>query len=326
MLHNTRREPHSKLKSKRLPWRYSMTLCIAALCGDAEGAQPANRIVFGSDYRAETSWAAGNVAFKFGWIGEMGVLMAGEMSKALDFIATARSVIDRDDAEPLRLDNLVDKFNEVSSTHKEKLCRRYVHQRLGIDFERFLAHGEAELPTDVRARIFNDLSQLDYGCELIVFGFVRHESRMLKRVLCVPRIIEIDRYGEVFQHQNFAAIGTGSIIAKSTLYQREQMSFLALDQTLYHVYEAAKLAHSTAPGVGEIEFLVVAYADDEGAMRLAQTTPTCLETMSRLFAEVGPKSITSIPALGDNSLIEIDTEPSDESSELGTDTPATPPT
>jgi hypothetical protein len=53
-------------------------------------------------------------------------------------------------------------------------------------------------------------------------------------------------------HQNFAAIGTGAVIATSTLYQRGQSAFSSLEGTIYRMYEESHLAYRSAPGVGQI--------------------------------------------------------------------------
>jgi hypothetical protein len=67
MLHNVRREPpayKSNPNSKRLPWRYRMTLCIAAAC--REGNR--HRIVIGADQRIETYMAGADIQGKLYWI------------------------------------------------------------------------------------------------------------------------------------------------------------------------------------------------------------------------------------------------------------------
>lgn len=133
-----------------------MTLCMAAVCWDADKSR--HRIVFGMDKHAEVDWAGGNVAFKFGWAKrDWPALIAGEISKAQEFLATCRATLAGED-EPITVNNIFDKFNEVSCVHKEKLCQRYVRQKYGITFDRFLAQGESEFTADVRARLFHELA------------------------------------------------------------------------------------------------------------------------------------------------------------------------
>jgi hypothetical protein len=266
---------------------------MAAICYDHDTKQ--SRIAFGFDSHAEVAWAGGNVAFKFAWATKKWpALIAGDTSKAEDLLSTCREVFEEDDEE-LNRNNIFDKFNNVSCVYKEKLCRRYVRQQLGIDYERFLTQGEDELPPELRGRIFHELARLDYECELLIFGFTRRVNAAGEDI-SIPHIVEIDRYGEVSLHQNFGAIGTGSVIAKSTLYQREQMSFLPIEETLYHLYEAARLASQSAPSVGEIHQLQILdqLLDEESSIRLTSTNYDCFRVLADVFQEVGQKPLIPI--------------------------------
>ena len=103
MPHNLRREPHvhelnpkRRQKPSRLPWEADMTLCLAAICV-ARIPSDDYRIVFGSDRREDASWVGGDVAFKFDWISKgWAALIAGEISKSLDFLSTARAALEAD--------------------------------------------------------------------------------------------------------------------------------------------------------------------------------------------------------------------------------------
>jgi hypothetical protein len=290
-----------------------MTLCMVAACYVLE--TETYRIVFGADSRAETAWAGGNVAFKFTYLtDDWAALLAGEFSKAQDFLATCREVME--DYEPLTRDNIIDTFNNVSCAHKEKLCRRYVRQQLGIDFDRFLTQGEDELPADVRARVFHQLGELEFGCEVLIFGFTRRTGSD-GELRTDPQIIEIDRYGEVSSHQNFAAVGTGSVIAKSTLYQREQSAFLPLERTLYHLYEAARLATKSAPGVGKIDYFLVVdpVLDDEGGLHLAIANKKCLDVMAATYQAIGPRPAIPIEKFDDSYFEPVDKKEGEETNQ-----------
>lgn len=86
----------------------------------------------------------------------------------------------------------------------------------------------------MRARIFHELGQLEFGCEVLGFGFTRRMSQDLGLVI-EPQIIEADRYGEVLLHDNFGAVGTGSVVAKTNLYMRQQSAWIPLEDTLYNL-------------------------------------------------------------------------------------------
>jgi len=252
---------------------------MVAICDEG----PERRIVFCADRRAEVGWAGGEVAWKIKVGGaNLFALIAGETSKAEDLLSTSRDLTLG--FRPSVTDNLFDKFNEISSAHKKKLCERFVQKRLGITFERFLANGATELTPEIRNQVLHQLTELDFGCEILLIGFSDAE----------PFIFEIDQFGEVIQHDNFGAIGTGAVIAKSILYQRRQIMGLTLEYTLYNLYEASRLAR-IAPGVGEItEFgVMTCKKKDESLNSLRVTTPACLEKLDETFKIVGPQELTT---------------------------------
>lgn len=264
-----------------------MTLCMAAKAYDRDNDNYV--IVMTADRHAEVPWAGGNVAFKFSW-GRWNcpAMIAGSTSKAEDFLATCRTTLEHDPDGLTQL-NIFDKFNGASNIHKRKLCERYVQQKLGMDFERFLTRGAKELPPDFRARIFHELGEIEFGGEVAVVGFADDDAF----------IVEVDRYGEVEVHQNFAAIGSGSVIAKSTLYQREQSKSNSIERTIYNLYEAGRLAHASAPSVGAIvEFLVVLPPPNgEVEIKVSRTNLKCLTALEKVFQTVGPKPVKGIPTL-----------------------------
>lgn len=264
-----------------------MTLCIAAVCCEDESRNP--RLVFCADKRAEVGWAGGEVGWKIKIGGiNLFALVAGEISKAEDLLATSRDLTLG--FRPSVTDNLFDKFNQISSAHKKKLCERYVEQRLGMDFERFLTKGAKELTSEIRNQVLHRLSELEFGCELLLLGFSDND----------PFIFEINQDGEV-QHDNFGAIGTGSVIAKSILYQRRQYMNQTIPSTLYNLYEASRLAR-IAPGVGEItEFAVMQRKVEEQSVNpVRMTTPAGIQVLEETFKIVGPQTLT-IPPVMDES-------------------------
>jgi hypothetical protein len=212
--------------------------------------------------------------------------MAGEMSTAEDLLATYRTVLDGIDLEQ---DKIIDKFNEASSAHKEKLCERFLRMQLGISYERFLSKGAVELSPDVFRQMLFEIRQISFKCELLIVGFIGSK----------PYIFCVDESGCVSQCHNFGAIGTGSIIAQSVLYQREQYEFDSLEKTMYGVYEAAKHAQ-IAPGVGETNRMVVIQPKPEleRGVEAALTTPQCIDTLEKYFQEYGPRSIGTIADFG----------------------------
>ena len=98
--------------------------------------------------------------------------------------------------------------------------------------------------------------------------------------------------GAVWRCDNFAAIGSGSIIAEATLMQRGHSELWQLNRTIYAVYEAHKLG-SIAPGVGaEMRMNIGAYDPNLNGVALAiQVDPDWRDAMEKAYAEFGPKEI-----------------------------------
>ena len=264
-----------------------MTLCIAAACWEAE-EEP--RIIICSETRVESGWAGANIAHKHAWITpHWQALMAGELSKAEDFAATCTETLK---AGVFSSENIFDRLNEASAKHKAKLCERLIQTRLGMSYERFLTQGAQELTAELRNRLLYEVQDLNFGCSLIVFGFIEDDP--------FPSIFCIDEDGEVIRRQNFAAIGTGAVIAEAVLYQREQQNVDNIPTTLYNVFEAAAISEkSKAPGVGETRtFGLVAPSPSVNKINVVSMTGfETLAILKKYFEEYGPKSITDVSKL-----------------------------
>jgi hypothetical protein len=269
-----------------------VTLCIAAACYKGRH----NRIVICADKRTEVDWASGNVGWKFSFASDnWPILLSGDTSKAAGLITTCREVIK--DGEGITYDNISDKLNKVSSRHKHKLCDQYIRQGWGISFERFLTKGQIELTPEVRNRIFHDLGELRFDCDITIIGFTSG----------VPCIFTIHNDGEVVGYENFAAIGTGSLIAESVLFQREQQSTDSFERTLYNVYEAARLGR-IAPGVGDTQdFLLVSPPiEDDSHIGISSVTRKGLGLLDETFKTVGPKALIDVPVITDEHFLPLD--------------------
>ena len=74
---------------------------------------------------------------------------------------------------------------------------------------------------------------------------------------------------------------------------------LDVDATLYHVYEATKLAYmSGAPGVGKINtFLVFEPTEDRVNIRGRIVRPEFVQQLEFFFGKYGPKPLTNVPVL-----------------------------
>jgi len=126
----------------------------------------------------------------------------------------------------------------------------YVRMKFGISQEEFLERAD-DLTSELFASAIGEMAQINFGCDLILAGFVDS----------TPYLFHLDGYtGRVRPEGHFLAIGSGSINACSMLYYREQNKQTKMDRSIYHVYEAQKFGEK-APGVGSSMTLFVLSPD-----------------------------------------------------------------
>lgn len=225
----------------RLPWDDDMTLCIAA--ASLEKGEP--RIVVAFDFRVETDWIGADAAFKMSrFTDKWAVLFAGKVANAREVInayATSLSGTELTDA------NIYDELRHPAQSHKLMLCEHHVQMKLGMSYAEFVEGGKECLSESMFQETETEIKNLNMGCDLIACGFMPSDERTDH--LNTSRIFTIEECGEVSQHDNFATVGSGGVIAESVFFQRTLTRFAPLERTMYVVYEAMKLA-TKAPGVG----------------------------------------------------------------------------
>jgi hypothetical protein len=277
-----------------------MTLCIAAI---SIGSRTPPRdlsfaLVTATDERLQTYEAGGNFGEKRKSITNdqhWHALFTGRIASADDFTRTLKALLRPNE---FTSDNLLSKLSEGSSAYKEKLIDRLVRRRLGISFEHFRTHGEAEVPSEHRTRVWDEINRLDYECELIVFGFLNG----------MPLMFDIDSYGDVDRSEHFSTVGSGSGIAESVLYSRGQAFNTELNDTLYHVYEAFRVAcQANAPGVAGGPLIHVFEPDinDRDLIIPRFVTQSGIKTLAKCFDKYGPKKTKNIPTLKDTDFFTL---------------------
>jgi 20S proteasome alpha/beta subunit len=223
------------------PWRLDVTLCIAATSRQFEAGEA---IVLCCDERVETYITSADIEIKIAEIKELNwyAMFAGEVSKARELLYHYRSALQLIDLR----ENTQQKFQEVAWSYRKSLMEHYVRMQFGISYQEFLERG-TDLPAEVFASAIHDMGQIDFGCELILAGFVDS----------APQLFHLDRYtGKVSPESHFLAIGTGGTNACSMLYYRNQNKQTGIDASIYHVYEAKRFGER-APGVGSSRVLFV---------------------------------------------------------------------
>lgn len=255
-----------------------MTLCIAA-SGQHRGS---SRIVVSTDWRVENSSFGAEIQDKLYWVGEdWAILIAGTITKAIDMVNAYSNYFRGLKNKNIILTdtNIVDYIKRPPVIQKYKIANEYVGSLLGITYKELLALGKERLPKQRFDEIITDIEKLDLDCQLILCSFVKGQSQLFK--------VQADCSVEVCEH--FAAIGSGSDIAESVLFQREHEGDLPLGQTLYDVYEAARLG-SKAPGVGNTHAISVLIPPKKGGeIAYSRVTEKGYKFLSKKFKQYGPK-------------------------------------
>ena len=263
-----------------------MTLCIAVKCSDWDKKPTgiSDRLVCCADDRTEAGFAGGDIAFKYEEIYDggrlFGMYSARNISKAREFCATCRTTVQAYSSA----DDLFVQLNNASAAHKQKLCEQLAQLRFGMSYQRVCERGAGELPESNRSRFFHDLEELDFECELIIFGFINGEAE----------IFYIDSKGEVEIEDTFAAIGSGGPIAEGNLFFRQQLSGHKVSRTLYTVYESARLAYEAkAPGVGPMNSFYVFSPpdDDKEPFKWSRLSEKGLSILEDYWKQFGPRDL-----------------------------------
>ena len=250
-----------------------MTLCIAATCLD-EKNRP--RMIVSSDWRTELgTLAAAEVQNKLYWLfkGSWCVLIAGTVPSALRLLTTIGCSINE---KKLTRGNVEDQLSKAVLQHRSKLVKLYVKSRHSVTFKYFRTHRQ-EFDKGKRAETESGIENMQLGCVLLVCTFIKG----------TPFIFQVNEDCTVIREENFAAIGSGSEVANAILCYRQQNDDLAVDETLYSVYEATKFARRTkVPGVGKLHAFSVLSPGRKQRRRLRE--------LSKCFDKYGPQKVKKV--------------------------------
>jgi hypothetical protein len=128
----------------------------------------------------------------------------------------------------------------------------FILSPLGIDLKKFLGEGNQLFPKETFEDMRRAIQQVTLQCDLLVFGFDRERN---------PHIFVVSDHGTSYSDvPGFAAIGTGSYSALSTLYFHAFKTRMTIPHALYHACEA-KFTSESAQGVGHSTWVLVLEAD-----------------------------------------------------------------
>lgn len=270
------------------PWRYRVTLCIAAICQQNRR----DRLIIATDWKSSTGEAGAENQDKLKWITDnLPALLAGTVSRAIELRDTYRQYIEalanRTPSVRITHLNVADIMRKPPILFKEKLVEEYIGLKFGLTYKGFReAVAKREIPEAIATEAYTDIENIDLDCCLIIPIYIDKDAYIFK----------VDSDGGVERCDNFAAIGSGSSIAEATLFQRKQEDRMTLGRSVYHVYEAMKLG-SIASDVGQEHTIDLVYRPGEkGATVVLETTSDKADRfLAAKFKKLGHTPFTKMP-------------------------------
>lgn len=248
-----------------------MTVCIAAAC--REGNE--KRIVLCTDARVSSALGSAETGRKCKWLRRgWGCLTAGTEGEIAALVRLYEASF-KDDAN-ISASAIDASIKGPLSQRKKALAEEYIRHRFAMSHDEFLQFGKERLPAEVFFDAVQQISKISLEAELIIAGFIDRTAE----------IYYTDSQGRARAATHFAIVGEGEYVASSALLRRQQDDFTSLENTIYNVFEAKKLAQAVG-SVGQYTFLAVIRED--GSVNL-----TSLEVdrqLEKLFEKYGPPAV-----------------------------------
>jgi len=201
-------------------------------------------------------------------------LIAGQVASARELVSACLVELDAPPA--------ISKFSEVLTrvragiaNYKNAFADSHVQSRFGISYLEFRKSGRSAFPADVFREVSWEIKNHYSQAELAIAGFIDK----------APMIVKVAG-DTAWECDDFAVIGSGTAIGESSLFHREHNHHYGLDQSIYHVYEAKRLAEK-APSVGKKTMLfVVGPGGDMQTLR-----PSGFKILDEYFQRLSPRPV-----------------------------------
>lgn len=270
------REGSLRLPPRPWPWERRVTVCIAAAC--TEGG--AYEIVLCSDWRASTIVGNSDSMLKHR------LLPAGFrlLTSGIDTDIKAGEILIRQRLSEALRQGSIDETNirpiiqAALFARRQEKTEQYVRGRFSISHDTFLKQGKVWLSSSEFESASREISDIKLGASFIVAGFLLN---------FVPLIAETTETCDVLLKEGFSAIGEGSLLAYSSLIEREHSDGRPLNRTIYAVYEA-KLRAERIGSVGPSTTIGVLHPDGTFGLMKNEKIASLKAMYSDRF---GPKSI-----------------------------------
>ncbi len=227
------------------------------------------------------------IRYACGWLV---ALLAGPRHQAHELVEIYRAYLS---ANPIRAESAVEQLRVPLQTLRRRMAESLTQKRVALTYAEFIDIGKDKLAPEVHSQLAYEISQQTVEAELILIGAIEDRGAF-SLFLCRNR--------DVIACDDFAAIGSGAMVAEPILYQRALRELSSpLEKAMYVVYEAKRLGE-ISPGVGEATVIEI------GTMNLKETDPAKIvwhfagsrfvEPLEKAFRRFGPRPINELQLSG----------------------------
>jgi 20S proteasome alpha/beta subunit len=231
-----------------------MTVCIAALATEDTDEGKKRYIVTVSDTKLTTGiYSQEFGAWKIKRLSKhWSAMIAGKFSQHRPIIEAFRSEIGDDEGQRLSVSQVHDIAAKVYVSEAKRMAEETILGKFGLTVDAFLK-SRKNIGDSLFERTWGEISRIEVGCDLLVFGFDDEGPHIFVVSNPTP-----DNTSFITDHDSpsFAAIGTGSYLAESTMFAFNHTIINSLSQSIYHT-TVAKFVSESASDVGERTVLFI---------------------------------------------------------------------
>lgn len=257
-----------KQRQRWYPWETDMTVCIAA-ASIADGPL----IVVCMDLKGSTEYTSAETTSKWRVLRhDFYALISGPVSAARELASACHIALG--EQPPVSMAQVLRRLRRGVGLYKKRFADEYSYSRFAMSYETFMKTGNVRFP-DLFYQSLTEIKQLYHPAELIAAGFLGN----------APVLFKISG-GEVWSCDDFAVIGSGTLLGEAALSNREQHMQYGQNRTLYNVFEAKTLAQR-AEGVGERTNMFIVRPQEH----VTQVMPDGIKTLREYFQIFGPQAV-----------------------------------
>lgn len=269
-----------------------MTLCIAAKAFNSlTDSLSDGTIVLCCDRRLETPIAQADIGYKWRAISrQWQIMLAGDFPLAVELAGIYEGYFAEEESVTQQQIATIERLRVPLDRLRRRIADQFTQGRFAVSYDELLHRGQSWLGEQIFKETLSELR-----------ARIEQEEKSVQALLIGPGddgflAIYKYSYGQLWECEDFAAIGSGETIAEAILFYRGLMNTGSLMKAAYIVYEAKRMGEIT-PGVGESTSMIVSEFKGENLCWWNVTEPG-MAFLEGLFIEhFGPKELRGEPAL-----------------------------